>query len=127
MADVEVQEARPGEVELALWWRAEARRLAGHLEVRNVCGHRVRLSGKPGVTPVGTDGELLDAPTMVTLEMLSRVKKLAGFRWGGFDVSRSAWGGRAEGSAAGYAVMTTCPLAWCPSMWATAFAVSLSR
>jgi hypothetical protein len=26
----------------------------------------------------------------------------------------------------GYTAMTTVPLAWCPSMWATAFAVSAS-
>lgn len=93
MQDAEVPEARPDEVELTLWWRVESGRLAGQLEARNVCGHRVRLSGKPGVTPVGIDGELLDAHTVVTAEMRlpGYVELAPGERararvsWGGWD------------------------------------------
>jgi hypothetical protein len=93
MQDVEVPEARPGEVELTLWWRAKAGRLVGHLEARNVCGHRVRLSSKPVVTPVGSDGKPLDAHTVVTAElrMPGYVELAPGERarafvgWGGWD------------------------------------------
>jgi hypothetical protein len=93
MQEVEVPEARPDELELELRWRVDSGRLAGHLEARNVCGHRVRLSNKPAVTPIGADGEPLDAHTVVTLElrMPGHVELAPGERarapvgWGAWD------------------------------------------
>jgi Domain of unknown function (DUF4232) len=89
-----VPEARPDDVDLALVWRpTSGGGLAGHLAARNVCGHMVRLSGKPTVTPVGTDGEALDAHTVVTAEMrmpgyvelAPGERALAPVSWGGWD------------------------------------------
>jgi Protein of unknown function (DUF4232) len=89
----EVPEARPDDVELSLSWRSESGGLAGHVEARNVCEHRVRLSSKPAVTPVGLDGEPLDAGTVVTAELRvpGYVELAPGERarapvgWGGWD------------------------------------------
>jgi len=70
MPDNEVPEARSDEVEFVLSWRADSRgRLTGHLEARNVCRHRVRLSGKPGLEPLGINDKPLGAACLVTLEM----------------------------------------------------------
>lgn len=61
--------ARPGEVEFTLTWRAEAGYLTGELEALNVTDHDFRLSHKPGLIPIGVDGQPLAAETIVTLEM----------------------------------------------------------
>jgi Domain of unknown function (DUF4232) len=63
-------EARPGDVAFRLSWRAESGHLRGELEASNVCDHAVRLSGKPGMTPIGVDGKPLAARTIVTLEFV---------------------------------------------------------
>lgn len=68
MASTETPEAQRGDVLFALSWRAESGRLRGELEARNTSNHPVRLSGKPGLTPIGRDGDPLDAETIVTLE-----------------------------------------------------------
>jgi hypothetical protein len=41
----------------------------GTLKAVNSCDHPVRLTGKPGVKPLGIDGSPLDADCSVTLEM----------------------------------------------------------
>ena len=64
----DVPEAQPADVVFRLSWRAESGRLTGELEASNVCDHAIRLSGKPGLTPIGLDGEALAAKTIVTLE-----------------------------------------------------------
>jgi hypothetical protein len=64
----DVPEVRPGDVAFRLSWRAEPGHLTGELEASNVCDHAVRLSGKPGLTQIGLDGEPLAAETIVTLE-----------------------------------------------------------
>ena len=38
----------------------------------------------------------------------------------------ASWGGMPRCGLLRYTAMTTLPLAWCPSMWATALAVSLN-
>lgn len=65
----DVPEAQSGDVAFRLSWRAESGRLTGELVATNVCDHAVRLSGKPGLTPIGLDGEPLAAETIVTLEL----------------------------------------------------------
>jgi Domain of unknown function (DUF4232) len=89
----DVPEAKPGDVAFRLSWRAESGSLTGELEVSNVCDHAVRLSGKPGLTPIGIDGEPLAAETAVTLELRppgyvvlapgDRARAPVG--WGGWD------------------------------------------
>jgi hypothetical protein len=90
MSDVETPEARPGEVEFSLSWQLESGHLVGALEALNVSEHPFRLSGKPGLTPMGTDGHPLDAPTVVTLEL--RLPGYVELRPGERARSRVGWG-----------------------------------
>jgi hypothetical protein len=69
MDDMTPDEAQPGELAFSLAWETDEGRLRGVLEAVNVSDHSVRLSGKPGVTPIGVDGVPLDAQTVVTLEL----------------------------------------------------------
>jgi hypothetical protein len=69
MTDTDAAEASPEDVTFALTWLAEDGALSGVLEARNVSRRRVRLSGKPGLTPLDADGQPLDAMAIVTLEM----------------------------------------------------------
>ena len=69
MTDTDAVEASPDDVLFALTWQAEDGALSGVLEARNVSQRRVRLSGKPGLTPLDADGQPLDAMAIVTLEM----------------------------------------------------------
>ena len=62
------EEAQPGEVDFSLVWDLSNGSLTGELLAQNVCDRAIRLSGKPGLTPRGEDGEPLDAPTVVTAE-----------------------------------------------------------
>jgi hypothetical protein len=64
-----VRNARPGEVEFTLTWRAESGRLKGVLEALNVCDHPVRLAHKPRLIPIGVDGRPLDADHIVSAEL----------------------------------------------------------
>jgi hypothetical protein len=89
----DVPEAQPDDVAFRLSWRAESGHLTGELEATNVCDRAVRLSGKPGLTPIGIDGEALAAETTVTLELIppgyvvlapgERARAPVG--WGGWD------------------------------------------
>jgi hypothetical protein len=65
----EIPNARPGEVEFTLTWRADLGRLTGVLEALNVCDHPVRLAHKPRLSPTGVDGRPLDADHIVSAEM----------------------------------------------------------
>ncbi len=70
MADeIAVREASPAEVTLALTWQSEDGALRGKLEVCNTSGHRVRLSGKPRLCPLGAEGNPLEIQTVVTMEL----------------------------------------------------------
>ncbi len=112
----DVPEAQPDDVAFRLSWRAESGHLTGELEATNVCDHAVRLSGKPGLTPIGIDGEALAAETTVTLELIppgyvvlapgERARAPVG--WGGWDGPQASgtvlvtWaGGRAKVTADG--------------------------
>ena len=91
-------EARPGEVVFALsWWHADGR-LLGDLEARNVSSHPVRLSGKPGLTPLGEDGQPVGAETIVTLEFQSPgYVELAPGERARTSVGWAGWNGRPAG------------------------------
>ena len=82
-----------GDVTFTLSWRMRNGRLSGDLVAVNISNHRVRLSGKPGLVAVGTDGQPLDAETVVSLELRwpgyvelnpgERARSPVG--WGGWD------------------------------------------
>jgi len=60
----EMGEAAPEEIVWSLRWAdMDSGGLSGVLTARNVSPRVVRISGKPGLTPLGHDGEPLDAPT----------------------------------------------------------------
>jgi hypothetical protein len=69
MTDNDAAEASPEDVTFAVTWQDENGALTGVLEARNVSQHRVRLSGKPGLSPLDADGQPLDAMSIVSLEM----------------------------------------------------------
>jgi Protein of unknown function (DUF4232) len=69
MTDTDAAEASPDDLTFALSWLARDGGLTGVLEARNVSRHRVRLSGKPGLTPLDSDGQPLDAMAITTLEL----------------------------------------------------------
>jgi len=116
MTDTDAAEASPEDVTFTLTWQAKDGALTGVLEARNVSERPVRLSGKPGLTPLDADGQPLDAVSIITLEM-----RLPGFvelapgesarsaiGWAGWDgpaaggVVRVEWpGGQADVPAAG--------------------------
>jgi hypothetical protein len=58
----------PDDVRLTVSWEAEGTGLRGQVIAENVSGRRCRLPGKPGVVPVGLDGEPLPVRTTITLE-----------------------------------------------------------
>ena len=69
MADNEVPEASAEDVACTLTWQADGDALRGDLTVRNIGDHRIRLYGKPWLTPLDADGHPLGTDTIVTLEM----------------------------------------------------------
>jgi hypothetical protein len=88
----DTDEAAPGEIEWSLQWTdTDSGGLSGVLTARNVSARVVRISGKPGLTPLGRDGESLDAPTIVTLEM--RVPGYAEVQPGRTASTRVGWAG----------------------------------
>ncbi len=68
-SEPEAAEASPDEVAFTLTWLPDGDALKGELEARNVGERRVRLSGKPGLTPLGVDGQPLDTVAIITLEL----------------------------------------------------------
>jgi hypothetical protein len=63
-----VPECAPADVHVTLRWRDERGVLVGHIEMHNVSSRAGRLTGKPWVEPVGTDGTPLPVQSIVTLE-----------------------------------------------------------
>lgn len=61
-------EAGPKDIEWSLSWQLIDGRLHGRLTARNVADHPVQLSHKPALSAVGTDGTVLDAATVHTME-----------------------------------------------------------
>ena len=92
--DAEVTEALPTEVAFTLSWEAAGGTLHGILEGRNVSDHPVRLSHKPGLIPIGVDGEPLDAETIVTAELrLPDYAEMGPGERARATVSWAGWGG----------------------------------
>jgi hypothetical protein len=116
MTEIEAPEARPDEVAFTLTWLPDGDGLRGDLGVRNVGTHRIRLTGKPRLTPLDADGHPLEADSVITLEL--RVpgyveldpgdSATADVGWAGWDglaaggTVRVEWpGGQADVPAAG--------------------------
>jgi hypothetical protein len=53
-------------------WERSGIGLAGQIIVRNVSGHPCRLSHKPWVIPLGTDGHELPVESIITMELRLR-------------------------------------------------------
>ncbi|WP_112244706.1 DUF4232 domain-containing protein [Kribbella monticola] len=93
MNEVEAVEAEAGEVEFKLAWQETSGGLEGTLEAVNICEHPVTLTGKPGLMPLGADGEPLDAIGVVSLEaripgyvvLRPGEKAIAPVGWAGWD------------------------------------------
>jgi hypothetical protein len=89
-----VPEFRPADVSVTLRWRDESGVLVGHIEIRNVSSRAGRLTGKPWVEPVGTDGTPLLVQSIVTLEArLPGYVVLQPGERARARVSWTAWGG----------------------------------
>lgn len=93
MTDNEVSEAGPDDIAFSLTWLPDGDTLKGELEARNVGNRRVRLTGKPQLTPLGIDGRPLDTPTIITLELMlpgfveldPGESAIAAIGWAGWD------------------------------------------
>ncbi|ONI68291.1 hypothetical protein BWI15_35335 [Kribbella sp. ALI-6-A] len=115
MTPDEIPEAAPDELAFSLSWEDDDGGLRGELTAVNVGDRLVRLTGKPGVTPIGTDGVPLDTLTAVTLEMRSPgyvvlapgARATATVWWGAWDgppagdSARITWEGEAEAGVTG--------------------------
>lgn len=67
----DVRSAASGDLEWTLAWELEADgRLRGLLRAQNRSSDRVRLGGKPNLTPLRENGAPLGAETVMTLEAL---------------------------------------------------------
>jgi Protein of unknown function (DUF4232) len=106
MTDTNAAEASPDDVEFALTWQAENDTLAGVLEARNVSQRRVRLTGKPALTPLDTEGEPLGAVAIATMEL--RMPGYVELDPGESARSRVGWAGW-DGPAAGGTVRVEWP------------------
>ncbi len=116
MADDDSPEASSGDVAFSLSWLAEDGALKGVLQASNISDHRVRLSGKPQLSPLGVDGRPLGAESIMTLELVMPgyvvldpgESAASNVGWAGWDGAAAngavlvQWpGGQAEVSAAG--------------------------
>jgi hypothetical protein len=68
MAETAAPEAELDDVTFTLSWRMKDGGLSGELEAVNISNRSVRLSGKPGLTPIGMDDRPLDTDCAVSLE-----------------------------------------------------------
>ncbi|MCU1616079.1 MAG: hypothetical protein JWO98_3619 [Frankiales bacterium] len=57
------------DVDVAVTWHDRGGSLTGSVTVRNISRHACRVTGKPGVIPLGDDGAPLDVQTVITLEL----------------------------------------------------------
>lgn len=69
MADSELPECRPEEVEISVEWQDADGGLTGWVEVRNVGTAARRLSGKPALLPLSPEGAPVGVSTVVTAEL----------------------------------------------------------
>jgi hypothetical protein len=69
-SEQETPEGDPDELAFTLTWRLKEGYLVGDLDAVNVSNHRVRLTGKPGLVPLGMDSEPLDVRGIVTAELM---------------------------------------------------------
>jgi hypothetical protein len=100
MADDDVPEAAPGELAFSLNWLAEDGSLNGVLVARNLSRHRVRLSGKPGLSPLDDQGRPLETSTIVSLELrLPGYVDLDPGESASSEVGWAGWDGRPAGAA----------------------------
>lgn len=106
VTDTDAPEARSDDVELSLTWVAEDGALKGALEARNVSEQRVRLSGKPQLTPLDADGNPLETVAIMTLEL--RLPGYVELDPGESATSNVGWAGW-DGPAAGGAVRVEWP------------------
>ena len=96
MADV--PEASAEEVACTLTWQADGEVLRGELVVRNIGQRRIRLSGKPRLIPLDTDGQPLGTDTIITLEMkMPNYAELDPGESASADVGWAGWDGPAAG------------------------------
>ena len=61
----------PGDLSVTVRWERDGAGLRGQVIAENTGSRACRLPGKPGVTPLGLDGEPLPVETVITLEWLS--------------------------------------------------------
>lgn len=106
VTDTDASEARPDDVEFSLSWRDEDGALKGVLEARNISEHRVRLSGKPQLTPLDAGGNPLETVSIMTLEL--RLPGYVELGPGESATSQVGWGGW-DGPAAGRIVRVEWP------------------
>src|SRR5690349_1477223 len=97
----EAPEAGPDDLAFSLTWLPDGDTLTGELQARNVGNRRVRLSGKPILTPLDVDGQPLDTDTIQTLELV--MPGYAELGPGETATARVGWAGW-DGPAAGPAV-----------------------
>jgi hypothetical protein len=76
MAETAAPEAELDDVTFTLSWRMKDGGLSGELEAVNISNRSVRLSGKPGLTPIGMD----DRPWI----------PIAPYRWSGESLDTSS-------------------------------------
>ncbi len=89
----EVPSCGPGDLSVTVRWERDGEGLRGQVIAENTGKRACRLPGKPGVTPLGLDGEPLPVDTIVTLEWVSPgyvalepgQRAAAPLAWGGWD------------------------------------------
>lgn len=116
VTEPDAPEARPDEIAFTLTWLPDGDALKGELEARNVGNRRVRLSGKPALTPLDADGQPLETESIITLELVipgyveldpgeTATARIGWAGWDGRDAGgavRVEWpGGQAEVQALG--------------------------
>jgi len=106
VTEIEAPEAGPEDVAFTLTWSPDGAGLRGELAVRNVGGHRIRVSGKPQLTPLAADGRPLETDSIITLEL--RVPDYVELDTGESAIANVGWAGW-DGPAAGEAVRVEWP------------------
>lgn len=61
----------PDDLSLTVHWERDGDGLRGQVIAENTGGRACRLLGKPGVAPLGLDGEPLPVTTVITMEWVS--------------------------------------------------------
>jgi hypothetical protein len=64
-----IPECGSDDLAVSVRWKRAGIGLAGQIVVKNVSGQTCRLSHKPWVIPLGTDGHQLPVETIITLEL----------------------------------------------------------